>query len=375
MFTGAFPPLNAPDYSSLLRADLAALPVYQPGRPVELVAREFGLDPASVTKLASNENPLGSSPLALEAARGALKDAWLYPDNAAWFLSGALAKHLGMERECLTLGAGSNEIFYLLAHCFLGAGKEAVMGEYAFIAYRIATLLAGGRIVSVPMPGLRHDLDAMLDAVTDRTRLVFLPNPNNPTGTLLAADEVVAFARSLPDHVILCYDEAYAEYQENPCDLRPLIAEGRRIVCTRTFSKIYGLAGLRVGYAYSDAALAAALNSVRPPFNTGNVAQAAARAALDDTDWVRRSRQVNDCGLCYLEGEFDRLGIAWTPSAGNFILAEFADAAALHDALQRSGVIVRPVASYGLPGHLRISVGTEEQNRRLVGLLEKWRKA
>ncbi len=357
--------------SELMRASVKRLPVYQPGKPIELVARECGLDPREVVKLASNENPLGSSPRALEAARHALADTWLYPDNAGYFLTRALAARLGVADRQIVLAAGSNEIFYRLCDLFVEPGVEVVMGAHAFISYKIATLLHDGRPVETAMPDLVHDPAAMLAAVTDRTRLVFLPNPNNPTGTALGAGEVLEFARSLPDHVVFCYDEAYAEYQSRPADLRPLIAEGRKVVCTRTFSKIYGLAGLRIGYAYTTPDLADALNAVRPPFNTGSVAQAAALAALDDTAFVDQSRHCNMAGQLQIEKGLAALGVESVRSEANFTLVRLGSRSEeVARGLQAAGVIVRPVANYGLPDYLRVSVGTEAQNRRFLGALE-----
>lgn len=359
------------DYTSLLNPQIGRLPVYEPGRPIELVAKEFGLEPAEVIKLASNENPLGSSPMALEAATKALRDVWLYPENSAYFLSQELAEFHDLAPEAFTMAAGSNEIFYLLCDLFVRPGVEVVMGEHAFISYLIATVLAGGTPVRLPMPDLVHDLGAMRAAITERTRLVFLPNPNNPTGSRVDNGSVLEFARSLPEHVIFCYDEAYAEYETNPVDLRPLIREGRKIVATRTFSKIYGLAGLRIGYGMSDPALAKLLNAARPPFNTSQVAQAAASAALRDTEWVVRSRTSNARGLQQLAEGFDRLGLRHVPSAGNFVLVEVPEAATVFSRLQETGIIVRPVAGYGLPNHLRVSVGTEAQNARALQRLEE----
>lgn len=357
--------------SELMKAAAKRLPVYQPGKPIELVARECGLDPRDVVKLASNENPLGSSPRALEAARRAMGDTWLYPDNSGYFLTRALGERLRVDAAQIVLAAGSNEIFYRLCDLFVEPGIEAVMGAHAFVSYKIATVLHGGRPVETAMPMLAHDPAAMLAAVTERTRLVFLPNPNNPTGTALNAADVMEFARSLPDHVIFCYDEAYAEYQSRPADLRPLIAEGRKIVCTRTFSKIYGLAGLRIGYAYTTPDLADALNAVRPPFNTGNVAQAAALAALDDTAFVDQSRHCNMAGQLQIEKGVAALGVESVPSEANFTLLRIGEnAAAVARALQADGVVVRPVANYGLPEHLRVSVGTEAQNRRFLRALK-----
>lgn len=358
------------DLSPALKPHIHRLPVYQPGKPIELVARELGLDPASIIKLASNENPLGSPESALLAAARALQQSALYPDNSGWNLIGTLAGHLDLPREDFVLAAGSNEIFYLLADLLLQQGTSAVMGAHAFISYKIATLLAGAEAIEVPMPGLKHDLQAMLDAVRPDTRIVFLPNPNNPTGDLLPADDVIAFAEALPESVVLCYDEAYAEYQAKPTDLRPLVRAGRPVVCTRTFSKIYGLAALRIGYAYTTAELARWLNAVRPPFNTSIPAQAAAAAALADTQWVKKCRFQNEQGLRQLQQGLDQLGLAWLPSAGNFLLVQFQNADTVCEQLQCKGIIVRPVKGYNLPSHLRISVGTETQNDRFLATLQ-----
>lgn len=352
----------------LVKGRISQLPVYQPGRPIEVVARELGLHPDGIIKLASNENPFGASPLGLAAARRVLAETRLYPDNGGHALCRRLAEEHDWPAAGVTLGAGSNEIFYLLCDLFVEPGVEVVLGAQAFITYKIATLLAGGTPVVVPMPAYRHDLAAMRAAISERTRLVFLPNPNNPTGTLLPMDEVLAFARGLPEHVVLCYDEAYAEYLDAPCRPAELIGSGR-VVLTRTFSKIYGLAGLRIGYALSDPELAALLNAVRPPFNTAQVAQAAALAALDDRDWVERSRTGNAAGLRQLEAGLRALGLETVPSAGNFILVRVPRASMVDAALTKAGIIVRPVQGYDLPDHLRISVGTEPWNTRLLAEL------
>ncbi len=369
---GQHPAIWMKTYQHLCKDAIRSLPVYEPGKPIELVAREYGLDPERVDKLASNENPLGPSPMALAAARRAAAETWLYPENSCYWLRHKLADRLNVGPDQLIFGAGSNEVFYLLADVFVAAGVEVVMGESAFISYKISTLLHGGTPVEVPLRELRHNLDAMRGAVTERTRLVYLPNPNNPTGTANAADEVIAFVRSLPEHVVCCYDEAYAEYQEAAPDLRPLIAEGRQLICTRTFSKIYGLAGLRIGYGYGCPALVALLERARPPFNVGNVAQAAALAALDDTGFVERSRRGNIEGMRYLAAGLERLGFTSVPSCGNFILVDFgAKAQDVFETLLQNGIIVRPVAGYDLPQYLRITVGRPEQHDRLLGVLER----
>jgi histidinol-phosphate aminotransferase len=345
-------------------------PVYQPGKPITHVAREFGLDPARIDKLASNENPLGPSPKALAAAAAALGGVNLYPDGSCWDLTSKLAERLQVGRDQLVFGNGSNEVLELVAHVFLGPGAQAVMGVHGFVVYQLATLLMGAEAVEVAMPGFRHDLAAMRAAVTPRTRVVFLASPNNPTGTAHPEAELVAFARSLPEDVLFVLDQAYAEYQDQAPDLRPLIAEGLPVLCTRTFSKIYGLAGLRVGYGYTRPDIAALLQRARAPFNINAVAQAAAVAALDDAEFVHRSREVNRAGLQQLAAGFRDLGLEYVPSAANFILVQVPDGAAAFRFLQARGTIVRPFGH--LPTHVRITVGTPGQNERCLANLRAW---
>jgi histidinol-phosphate aminotransferase len=258
----------------------------------------------------------------------------------------------------------------LLAQALVGPGDEVIFGEYAFIVYKLAALLFGGKPVSVPMPNLAHDLDAMADAVTDRTKLIFLPSPNNPTGTVTDPDDLKAFIRGLPEHVVFCFDEAYAEFLDEPADLRPLIDEGHKVFCTRTFSKIYGLASLRVGYGYGDPELIRLLNQVRQPFNSTGIGQAAALAALDDHDFVTRSRESNRAGLKQLSEGFKRLGLGCPPSEANFLLMEVADSRKVFELLEARGIIVRPLHGYGLSQYLRVTVGTEVENHRLLEALE-----
>ncbi|MEX0331626.1 MAG: histidinol-phosphate transaminase [Puniceicoccaceae bacterium] len=358
-------------YSDLTRQQILSLPVYQPGKPIELVAREMGLPLDSIIKLASNENPLGSPACAVEAVRTAAENMALYPDNSGYALVDALADKHGFSPGQITLGAGSNEIFYLLCDVFAGPGTEVLVGEYAFISYRISALLTGAKVVAAPMPGLCHDLDAMRDAVTDKTRLVFLPNPNNPTGTGLPVKEVEAFARSLPEWVIFCYDEAYAEYEDERLDVQGLIDDGIKVIGTRTFSKIYGLAGLRIGYGFSHPDLAELLNRVRPPFNTGTLSQVAAVAALGDDAWVERSRASNEQGRTQLTEGLRDLGVETAGDRGNFILFALENAGAATHKFQELGVIVRPLAGYGLPRHLRVTIGTEEENQQFLEALQK----
>ncbi len=354
---------------SLVNPSVLTQPVYEPGKPIEDVARELGLDPAGIVKLASNENPLGSSPLALAAAHRALADGQLYPDGGCVLLRQKIAARHGLTPTQIAVGNGSNELLELVGHVFLRPGDEVVMGLPSFAVYKLVTLLFGAKPVEVPLVNHRHDLDALLRAITPRTRLVFLPSPNNPTGTANTEDEILRFARALPAHVVLVYDEAYAEYLDNPPDLRPLIAEGRPVLCLRTFSKIFGLAALRVGYGYATVEFAALLNRVRQPFNVNAIGQAAALAALDDTAFADRARTENAAGLTQLAEGFRRLGLEYVPSVANFILVKVGDGAKTFDALQRRGLIVRPVKSYGLPEWLRITVGTAAQNERLLTTL------
>lgn len=366
------------DIESLLKAPIRTLPVYEPGRPIEIVAKDFGLDPDAIVKLASNENPLGPCPSAIRAAAQALESIHLYPENSAYFLKKKLANKYGIEPQQIVISAGSNEIFYLLGQALVEPGVEVVMGKSAFITYKIMTLLQGGTPVEVPLDAsLSHNLDAMLAAITPRTRLVFLPNPNNPTGTVVDNTALIDFCRKLPEHVVFVYDEAYVEYRENAPNLLPLINEGRRIVCCRTFSKIYGLAGLRIGYGFAPAEVISVLERVRPPFNVGSAAQAAAMAALDDEAFVIQSRETNRKGLEQLYAGLAKLGYQSVPSEGNFVLFKVAPegnderAAVLFSELQKQGVIIRPVKGYGLGNYLRVSVGTEEENTRFLEVLGK----
>ncbi len=345
-------------------------PVYQPGKPIPHVAREFGLDPARIDKLASNENPLGPSPKALAAIQAAAGGVNLYPDGGCWDLTARLAERLKVGRDQLVFGNGSNEILELVGHAFLGQGTEAIMGVHGFAVYKLVTLLMQATPVEVPMPGFRHDLAAMRAAVTPRTRVIYLASPNNPTGTANTEAELVAFARSLPGEVLLVIDEAYAEYQDAAPDLRPLIAAGLAVLCTRTFSKIYGLAGLRVGYGYTRPDIAALLHRARQPFNISSVAQVAALAALDDDEFVRRSRETNRAGMKQLEAGLRALGLATVPSEANFLLVEVPDGAAAFAFLQARGTIVRPFGN--LPKHVRITIGTAAQNDRCLANLRAW---
>ena len=357
------------NYQSLAKPSVLTQPVYEPGKPIEDVARELGLDPATIIKLASNENPFGPSPRAVAAAKRALEHGELYPDGGCFALRQKLAAARGLGADQIIVGNGSNEIIELLGHAFVGAGDEVVMGAPAFVVYKLVTLLFGAKAVEVPLVNHRHDLAKIAAAITPRTKLVFVCSPNNPTGTANTEAELLAFARALPEHAIAVFDEAYTEFVERAPDLRPLIAEGRKVVCLRTFSKIYGLAALRVGYGYGSAEVCALLNRVRQPFNVNAIAQAAAAAALDDREFAEKTARENRAGLAQLERGCAELGLEFVPSVANFMLVKVGDGGRVFDALQRRGVIVRPVKSYGMPAWVRVTVGTRAQNERLLAEL------
>ena len=351
---------------------IADCPIYEPGRPIEEVARAQGLDPADIVKLASNENPLGPSPRAVEAIRDGLERLHDYPDGSARKLRADLADHLGLDPEEIVVGNGSNEILEMLALSYLRPGYNAVLGEYSFVVYRLATRHAKAETRMVPMPDLRHDLAAYREAIDGDTRLVFLASPDNPTGDRVDPAELLAFVEDLPPHVLFVLDEAYAEYLAEPVDLRPLLRAGRRVFCVRTFSKVYGLAGIRVGYGYGPASVVASLERIRQPFNLGIPAQRGARAALGDPDHVEATVRLNREGLAFLTRELGALGLSVRAGEANFVLVEVPSARDCFEDLQRQGVIVRPLDGYGLPHHLRVSTGTPEQNRRLVEAFRTW---
>jgi len=352
--------------SSLVKPSVLSQPVYEPGRPIEDVARELGIDPAGIVKLASNENPFGASPRAIAAARTALERGQLYPDGACFSLRQKLAQVHGLGADQFVVGNGSNEIIELIGHAFIGPDDEVVMGRPEFVVYSLVTHLFGARAVEVPLVRFRNDLGALARAVTKGTKVVFVASPNNPTGTANTEAELLGFARSLPESVICVVDEAYTEFQESPPDLRPLIREGRNVICLRTFSKIYGLASLRIGYGYAGAEMAGLLNRVRQPFNVNAIAQAAALAALDDIEFTEKCARENRAGLRRLEEGFRGLGLEFVPSSANFVLVKVGDGASLFAALQGRGMIVRPLKSYDLPEWVRVTVGTAEQNERLL---------
>ena len=352
-------------------ANIRAIAPYQPGKPIAELARELGLDEGGIIKLASNENPLGTSPKALAAIERCRGEIALYPDGSGFALKSALARHLGVDMGQIVLGNGSNDVLELAARLLLGPGRSAVYSQHAFAVYPLATQACGARGIEVPARDYGHDLKAMLKAVTDDTRVVFIANPNNPTGTLLAPEALYDFLRRLTPEVAVVLDEAYVEYLD-PSARAPSIAwlaEFPNLIVTRTFSKAYGLAGLRVGYALASAELAELMNRLRQPFNVNSLALAAAEAALDDIEFIAEAKRVNDAGLAQLTQGFRRLGLDFIPSAGNFVCVRVGAAQEVFAALLRKGVIARPVANYGLPEHLRVSVGSEAQNARFLTAL------
>ena len=351
---------------------LATLPVYQPGRPIEEVARELGLNAADIIKVASNENPLGPSPKAIAAMRQAIDQLHLYPDGNAFYLKTRLAQKLDVEPRQLVLGNGSNEIIEFVGHAFVQPGAEVVVSQYCFAIYPIITLLFGGQVVSVPARDYWHDLPAMLKAITPRTRVVFVANPNNPTGTLAPREDLIRFVNEVPPHVLIVLDEAYFEFLDDPVDFLPLIRAGHQpnLLLMRTFSKIYGLAGLRLGYGIGHPELMGALEKVRQPFNINSLAQAGALAALDDGEHLERTRENNRRGLRFFESELSRAGVSYVRSYANFLLVKVGDGQQVFAELQKRGVITRPMGGYRLPEFIRVSIGTPAENQRcLEGLI------
>lgn len=348
---------------------LRDLAVYEPGKPIEETARELGVDPSTIVKLASNENPLGPSPKAIQAMRDALKDAHLYPDGSGFYLRNALAVKLRVTPENLILGNGSNEVIEFLGHAFLNPGDDVITCQYAFIVYKLLATAFGVRTIEIPTPGYQQDLDATLDSVTSKTRVIFIPNPNNPTGTLISQRAIDRFMSRVPDNIIVVFDEAYFEFIDDPPDTLRFVREGRNVVVLRTFSKIHGLAGLRIGYGVARPEIIEVLHKTRQPFNVNSVAQAGAIAALDDEAHLCETKRVTDEGRVYLQEQFAGIRIPFVPAAANFLMVNVGDGCALFQKLLQRKIIVRPLKGYGLPEWVRISVGTMEENKKLIAAL------
>ncbi len=354
--------IKAPDY-------ITRITPYKPGKPVEELQRQLGISEA--VKLASNENPLGPSPKAVQAMKEALSGVNRYPDGGAYYLRHALAETLGVRPEELLFGNGSNEILDIAVRTFMSPEDEAVMAEPSFVVYPLAVQSIGARGIRVALKDYRHDLQAMADAITDRTKIIFIANPNNPTGTIVYSDEFARFMERVPDGVLVIVDEAYYEYVQDDRypDTMEYFRQGRDILIVRTFSKAYGLAGLRIGYAVAKEEILTEMNKVREPFNTSTLAQVAAMAALQDQDHLRRTIEENEKGKKFLYAAFEELGLRYVPTEANFIyvVLEGLSAGELYDRLLREGVIVRPMG----PDSLRITIGLEDENHRLIEALRK----
>ena len=360
------------NFANQFVCDLVA---YEPGKPIEETARELGLDPDSIVKLASNENPLGPAPLAIEAMKDEAAGVHIYPDGGGYKLRNALAEKYGLGLENIVLGNGSNEIIELLCHCFLNQDAELIAAEHAFVVYKLMATLFGAKYVEVADPDFIHDVDGMADAITENTRLVFIANPNNPTGTMVDEATLDRFMDRLPEHVVAVFDEAYFEFLDDAPDTLKYVREGRNVCVLRTFSKAYGLAGLRIGYGLAAPQVAAILQKARQPFNANAMAQAAALAAMADSSHVEKTMQTNKEGLAFYESAFAERNLEYVPSVANFVLVKVGDGDAVFQAMLKKGVIVRAMRGYKLPEWVRISVGTQAENERCITVLDEVLKA
>ncbi|MBY6185560.1 histidinol-phosphate transaminase [Marinobacter hydrocarbonoclasticus] len=358
------------DIKTLANRGVLGLHPYQPGKPVEELERELGI--TDIVKLASNENPLGLSPKAKQAIGDAVSDLTRYPDANGFYLKQKLAERWSVTPEQVTLGNGSNEVLEILFRTFVSPDSEVIFDKHAFIVYALLTQSIGATAVAIPSKEWGHDLDAMLAAITDKTRLVCIANPNNPTGTFLQPEAIEAFLAKVPESVMVVLDEAYFEYvdAEQRADTHLWLSRFPNLIVSRTFSKAYGLAGLRVGYALTSVEMADLLNRVREPFNCNSLALAAATAVLDDEVYLAEGIALNKAEMARFEAYFDERKLPYIPSVGNFITVEVGEAGAIYEALLRQGVIVRPIAGYGMPNHLRVSIGTAEENTRFMAAMD-----
>ena len=355
----------------LANAQLRDLAVYEPGKPIEETARELGVDPSTIIKLASNENPLGPSSKALRAMHDALEHAHLYPDGSGCYLRKAIAAKLEVTPEHVILGNGSNEVIEFLGHAFLNPGDDVITSQYAFIVYKLLATAFGVRTIETASPDYQQDLDAMLGAITSKTRIIFIPNPNNPTGTLISQRAIDNFMSQVPNSIVVVFDEAYFEFLDDPPNTLQFVRGGRNVVVLRTFSKIHGLAGLRIGYAIAPREITEVLHKTRQPFNVNSVAQAGAIAALDDEAHLCETKRVIDAGRAYLQEQFAEMKIPFVPAAANFVMVNVGDGCAVFQKLLKRKIIVRPLKGYGLSEWVRISVGTMEENKRLITALSE----
>ena len=354
-------------YANRFVCDLVA---YEPGKPISETARELGLDPSQIVKLASNENPLGPSPLAKIAMREALEEAHIYPDGGGYRLRSAIAESFDMEISNVVLGNGSNEIIELLCHTFLNRDAELIAAKHAFVVYKLMATLFGAKYVEVPDPGFIHDLDAMAAAINKNTRLVFIANPNNPTGTMVDQAAIDRFMAKVPEHVIVVFDEAYFEFPDSPPDALKYVREGRNVCVLRTFSKIHGLAALRVGYGLASKNIAMLLQKARQPFNVNAIAQAGALAALADNHHIAATRATNSQGMAFFESAFKERGLEYVPSYANFLLVKVGEGDRVFSEMLKQGVIIRAMSSYKLSDWVRISIGTAAENQRCMEVLD-----
>ncbi len=359
--------------SELVPEYVQAIAPYQPGKPISELAREMGLDENAIVKLASNENPLGVSPRALAAMREALPDIARYPDGNGFVLKQAISRKFKVDPARIVLGNGSNDVLELAARAFLRPGSEVVFSRHSFAVYPLVTLAIGAKGVAAPAKNFGHDPEAMLAAITPQTRMIYIGNPNNPTGTLLGKQELLAFLRAVPASVLVVLDEAYDEYLPPSLKSEAIgwLEEFDNLVVTRTLSKAYGLAGLRVGFALGHSAVADMINRVRQPFNVNNMALAAAAAVLEDDEFVERSRQLNEAGMRQLTEGLARLALEYIPSFGNFVCFHVPGAPGVYQRLLQKGMIVRPVANYDMPNYLRVSIGLESEIARFLQALEE----
>ncbi len=358
----------------LAKEGVLSIRPYEPGKPIEEVSRELGIPEQDIIKLASNENPLGPSPLGVKAIIDCANQVNLYPDGDCYYLKKDLAEHLKVKPEQIIMGNGSNDVLQIIADTFITPEDEVIYSRHAFVVYSLVTQVADAKAVVVDMKDYTHDLEAMADAITDKTKVIFIANPNNPTGTMVTSEQVERFMKRIPDDVVVVFDEAYYEYvtrSDYPQTLK-YVQDGRTVITLRTFSKIYGLAGLRVGYGITRPDIVEVLNKVRQPFNVSMVAQSAARASLKDKEHVEKSIKINSEGKEFLYKELKKMGLDYVPTEANFILIHVGrPGAEVMGKMLKKGVIVRPVGGYELPNSIRVTIGTPEQNQKFISELKK----
>jgi len=358
--------------SELAPSYIRSIAAYQPGKPISELAREMGLQPDQIVKLASNENPLGVGPKAESAMHTALKDIARYPDGNSFILRDAVCAKFNVKPDQLIFGNGSNDILELAARAFLTPGDEAIYAQHAFAVYALVTQAVGAKGIVIPAKNYGHDLPAMLAAITEKTRIIFVANPNNPTGTLLPKDDLFAFLNAVPSNILVVLDEAYDEYLSDAHKSEAIswLSGLDNLIISRSFSKAYGLAGLRIGFGVTSIDIADIINRVRQPFNVNSVAQAAAAASLEDDEFVERTRALNQAGMLQITRGLTALGVDYIPSFGNFVSFRVANAKEVYQNLLHRGVIVRPIAAYEMPEYLRVSIGLYSENEKFLRALK-----